>query len=177
MPVFWINQALGYPPGAGQRRIWREQKLARQRSSAQVGHPPTRPTGAQSRGHERSAVHTVDEVRAAIAGARWTQSKGYERKDGAQVSAHQYIVRPKQPEAHAIISWMIAHAEDRYSATYGGWRYTYWNCDGWKYWTMGIILNRVPLDDAAADPLAGNDPTAASWKTADDPDQSPPPRE
>lgn len=109
---------------------------------------------------------TLDEVRTLIAAADWTQSKGYERKsDGAPVAPHQYVVRPKQPEVFAAVNWMLGHAPDTYRGAYGGYRYTYWNCDGWRYWTMGVILNRVPVEDAARDPMAADDPTAVDYLT------------
>lgn len=169
MTGFWINPLLGYPSSAGPRRvrtIERARRRAARRSSPPLGQTPSLGEGGALPTRERSSVYTTEQLREVIATVPWTQSKGYDRSsDGAHVAPHQYIVRQREPEAYAALRWAIEHREETYRASYGGYRYTYWPFDGWRYWCMGVILNRVPIEDAQADPLASDDPDAVDFLT------------
>ena len=81
-----------------------------------------------------------------IAGVEWKNAKTSEA-----FTPHEYIVRAKYPEAHAALAdsikaygrrepWQIAGmAKPQY--------YRYWRFEGYKYWHMGIIINRVPIKE------------------------------
>jgi hypothetical protein len=128
--AFWLNQALGYPPGATRRRI---QTLRRHRwqsharnAQTSPGAPRRHPTGAPQR-----SLMDLTAAREAIAAADWRSSKGYE-SHGLAVAPHAYIVRQKQPEPFAVLAQAIKDSPDAYTQKYGRTTYRYLEIDGFR---------------------------------------------
>lgn len=162
---FWTNPILGLPACLTYRMLRRRQSLAPWRPSFSR-RLPRRNMPSPPPDYVPQALPddpTVDDLRAAIDAAFWHHSPGYARHDDAEIRPHEYIVRPEEPILFRALQAMIQKSPDRYKGTYGGWTYTYWNLDGWKYWAFRLILNRVRLDEAAVDPLAQPDPNAKTW--------------
>ena len=67
-------------------------------------------------------------------------------------SPHEYTVKTWDPEKENEFIWFVLFIrENGYKKKYGSVVYTYYNFDGWQYWTMGneikitILINRAAL--------------------------------
>lgn len=89
----------------------------------------------------------LSRVRQYVANVRWQFAKTY-----AETAPHEYTVRQWDWDASDDFSFMVvAIRQHGYVKKFWGKPYTYFELDGFKYWTMGApvdettVINREPL--------------------------------
>jgi hypothetical protein len=88
---------------------------------------------------------TMDELRAFVQNSTWTFAKTMPK------TPHEYTLRKNTPD-EALFERVVMHIRHHgYHKMFGRTRYTYFDIDGWQYWTMGsplpatILINRAKL--------------------------------
>jgi len=95
---------------------------------------------------ELAARWTLADVREFIASAPWTFARTMPQ------SPHWYTTRGRTPSAQFEAFVMFIRARG-YRARFAGAWYTYFDIDGWTYWTMGAPLgDTVIINRRSADP-------------------------
>jgi len=61
------------------------------------------------------------------------------------IEAHEYIIKEQHPELFELMRQAIK--TDGYSAKFRGASYRYINIGAYKYWTMGVVLNRSKIKE------------------------------
>ncbi|MEE9237427.1 MAG: hypothetical protein V3U52_06530 [Thermoplasmata archaeon] len=64
------------------------------------------------------------------------------------LSPHEYVVERDHQELFRAIRERLGDVETSYKALFLSQVYTYTNVGPYRYWTVGIILNRARLDAA-----------------------------
>jgi hypothetical protein len=87
----------------------------------------------------------MDELRAFVQQSTWTFAKTMPK------TPHEYTRRKDAPD-EALFERVVMHIRHRgYKGRFGKTTYTYFDIDGWQYWTMGsplpatILINRAKL--------------------------------
>jgi hypothetical protein len=112
--------------------------------------------------HDDTARHvemTMDELREFVRTSPWKFARTMPQMP------HEYTLRAKAPDEKLFERVVLYIRQAGYKANFGFVTYTYFDIDGWKYWTMGaplgptgrynrnvhtILINRAKLKPAAA---------------------------
>jgi hypothetical protein len=97
----------------------------------------------------RKQKMTHEEMREYIAGVRWQFAKTMPQ------NPHEYTLKKwaptQQNDFEAVVMFIREHG---YKKKWGKTTYSYFDVDGWQYWTMGapldqtILINRAKLEPA-----------------------------
>jgi hypothetical protein len=87
----------------------------------------------------------MDELRAFVQHSTWTFAKSM------PTTPHEYTLRKNAPD-ETLFERVVMHIRHHgYKGRFGKTTYTYFDIDGWQYWTMGsplpitILINRAKL--------------------------------
>lgn len=86
---------------------------------------------------------TIDELRDFVNTSPWTLARTMPE------IPHEYTLRTKAPDKQVFERVVLHIREAGYKALFGSIEYTYLNIDGWKYWTMGALLDDTTLINRA----------------------------
>jgi hypothetical protein len=97
------------------------------------------------RSHVEHVEMTVDELREFVRKSPWKFAKTMPQ------TPHEYTLRAKAPDEKLFEKVVLYIRQEGYKGEYGKTTYTYFDIDGWQYWTMGaplrqtILINRAKL--------------------------------
>jgi hypothetical protein len=88
---------------------------------------------------------TTEELRSFVANSRWKFAKTMPK------TPHYYTLRDESPDEATFVHFVLHIRQHGYKAKFGKTTYSYFDLDGWQYWTMGsplpatILINRAKL--------------------------------
>ena len=88
---------------------------------------------------------TMDEIRDFIRRSHWKFAKSMPQMP------HYYTLRATSPDEATFVRFVIHMRQHGYKQTFGRATYTYFDVDGWQYWTMGAPVGEVGRYDPKVD--------------------------
>ena len=103
---------------------------------------PVQVNGAGSRNGEtmQETLEPID-LTQTLKAASWRKSK--------LAAPHEYVLKHDRPQLFNMMKAMIAR--DGYRQAFQGRTYLYIDLDGYKYWTVDVVLNRAKLNEVHED--------------------------
>jgi hypothetical protein len=89
---------------------------------------------------------TEAEIQQFIAQSKWTFAKTMAK------TPHEYTLRRNSPNEPMFERFVMHIRQHGYRGIFGKTKYSYFDVDGWQYWTMGYPVEQTTLINRARKP-------------------------